>query len=295
LILKQTQPERTSMPPDAAAATKFANDPLAFLQKNYFYVRGQQTLNPTRKGKGGIAWKNKYLGGVKNTYALNDPKVNITNQDLVTVTAAGQQPPTAYVGFEAQTEKHKWEARVQADQEAARTKVYFLNASANQICVIKLPTQGGPNVVLTDPLTGCSVFVAKDGNTTLFCHANALALTEGEALDYMENLYQGFTDGTDIQLVAKLTKETYEQAKVAIETKGRADKHKLGRTQIDTQVEQMTNVVGIRKNQNWKFYYQVALTLDSVRTGFTGVVKDIFKWSLKSHKFRIAVEEIPAV
>lgn len=277
---------------DAGAAQRFRNNPLDFLQKNYFYVRGQGLLNPVRKKKGGGDASRKILDGKRAEYDLNHPKVRIVNNDLVTVQGGGNRPFKAFVEFETTQEPNSYYAMATAERRGV--EVYFCSASANQISCLELPASGGPDIVLTDPLSGCSVFVTDmgGGRRGIF-HANALALKDEFTIQYMDDLFDAFVEGTSHQPLNRLDKNHYRRGLNLIEQWANEDKQALGRTSITTQQSSYTNVVGIRTSGVWTFYWQIACTVDSERTGFMGGVKNLFK-GRNSHKYRIYLVELPA-
>jgi hypothetical protein len=115
----------------------------------------------------------------------------------------------------------------------------------------KLPSQGGPDVMLTPRVDGCTLTFAKDGNDMKFGHYNLMNVT-GKSTKTGSEMREAaaFNYGDDNASV--FSKEYYYSKAKRINTNTN-DK----RTCV--------NAVGVRKNRQWDFYVQY---LESKGDGF---------------------------
>lgn len=276
------------MPFDASATQKFRNDPKGFMDKNYVRVYGQGNLTKAREGKTGAAWAMKVLA---NNTALN--AVNIGNADCVTVTGiGGRDSPKCFVGLFKEDDR-QYRARVQDNQDEEHPlEVYFLPASANQIVGMRLRNDG-PNIFLTDPISGCSIFATDLGQQHWVFHANAHGIAPGEndgPRIYMRNLFRRWIQGTNHDLTHYFDRPYYVDKTNLWMESWKNKKEKMGRNKSQMQTSlQHFGVFGIRTAGRWERYWQAAFLLESTRTG----LKAFFRGA-ESKKFKIGVAELPA-
>lgn len=283
------------MPFDALATAQLGANPAAFLANNYCRVAGQGNLTTVFTAKNGAANADKDLRGVQNL-AYGHVSLNITDSDCREITTIGANgAPRAFVGLDRQAPRN-FIARVQDAADAQHPlPVCFLPVQANQITRMQLPGLGAPTLCMTDPITGCTVFTSYSGILGYVYHANAYSVAPGLNDDgriYMRDLFRHYVLGTPQVATTMFDRPFYDPDRNNWEAQVRQAKQNLGRNPatIATVAEPRFNVFGIRAGLNWTFYYQMATTVSSVRTG----VKKLVMGS-QSTKFKVALQPLPAV
>ena len=178
------------MATDAAATDRLKDDPQVFLRENFVKIWNYGSIGPaaTWRPAGGGAVADKILDFTRATMTLG--AVPVTANDCLEVTAiSGRTPPTCYLGLERDDTKPSfWGAFVRPDKQPGHRRVLYLPARANQITFLTLPAAGGPDLMFTDPLTGCAIYSGTLGGQEVVCHANALALVAADSKAYMKTL-----------------------------------------------------------------------------------------------------------
>lgn len=275
---------------DAAATDKLKAAPEEFLREHFVKVADYGTIPPatTWRALGGGAVAKKMLttdDGSTPIGKLSLGGVAISANDCIEVTAiAGRTPPTCYLGLEAEPGKPNYfNARVRPDKQPGYRRVLYLPARANQISVLVLPAAGGPDLVFTDPLTGCTVYYGRMGGQEVVCHANGLALTATDSDAYMDNLrtaIPGFAE------TGSLKKGAYRANAQALEQRARAAKQSLGRTNVVATASQYTTVLGVRVGGHWRLFCHTYADVKSTRTGVSRLVM-----GADSHKPRVDLQQ----
>jgi len=251
---------------DAAATDRLKNDPQGFLRTNFVKIAGYGSIGPaaTWQTAGGGAVAGKNLDGTIATLTLG--AVPVTANDCIEVTAiSGRTPPTCYLGLEPDdTKPGYWAARVSPDKQPGYRRVLYLPARANQIALLRLPTAGGPDVMFTDPLTGCTVYFGTIAGQEVVCHANALALVGADSAHYMKSLKNAIPGFTK---TASLKKGEYRADQQQLVDTARANMKSMGRATIVAQATAYTTVFGVRVGGHWRIFYQDYAELKSERTG----------------------------
>jgi hypothetical protein len=257
---------------DAAATDRLKNDPETFLRDNFVKIAGYGTIGPAAAwralGGGGVAGKNLDNRIAKLT--LGD--VPITADDCIEVTSiGGRTPPTCYLGLEPEATKPKyWKADVRPDKQPGYRRVLYLPARANQIAVLTLPAAGGPDLMFTDPLTGCAIYFGTVAGQEVVCHANALALVGTDSKTYMKglkNAIPGFAK------TASLKKEEYRADQQALVKAARKAEESIWRTKVVAQATNYTTVFGVRVGGHWRIYYQDYADVKSSRVAVAAAIK----------------------
>jgi hypothetical protein len=270
---------------DAAATDRLKNDPQRFLRDNFAKISDYGTIGPaaTWQALGGGAVAKKTLD---NTIAtMNLGAVPITANDCIEVlTIGGRNPPTCYLGLEADAAlPNYWLARVRPDKQAGHRRVLYLPARANQIALLTLPAAGGPDLMFTDPLTGCAIYFGTIGGQEVVCHANALALAAADAANYMKalkNAIPGFAK------TASLKKGEYRADQAQLQTAAALAKTSMGRANVVAQSRAYTTVFGVRVGGHWRIFFQDYANVKSTRTGLKGVLM-----GTDSDKARISTQQ----
>ena len=259
------------MPINAAATDRLKNDPEAFLRTNFVKIANNGTIGPaaTWQAAGGGAAALKMLGNTIATMTLG--AVPVTANDCLEVTAiSGRTPPTCYIGLEADDAKPGyWAGRVSPDKQPGCRRVLYLPARANQITFLRLPLAGGPDLMFTDPLTGCTVYFGTLGGQEVVCHANALALVGADSNTYMKglkNAIPGFAK------TASLKKGEYRDDQQQLVQQARAEQRSLGRATVVAQATNYTTVFGVRVGGHWRIFFQDYADVKSARTGLKAMV-----------------------
>lgn len=282
---------------DAIATNQLANNPMAFLATNYVRASGVGGLTKVFAAKNAAIPAQKILGGTVGTIAYGHPSLAITDSDCNEITGIGGRGlPTAYIGLDRQADRD-FLARIQDAQDATHPLlVYFLPAAANQISRLQIPGIGGPSLIMTDPLSGCTIFTSDSGVLEYVYHANGLAVAPGlndARRIYMRDLFRHYVMGTPQAAVRMFDMPFYANDLTLFEANWRANKAAYGRAlaTINTVSQGGFNVFGIRGGgPAWTFHYQMATTVSSVRTG----VKAFFKGA-QSRKFKVSFQPLPAV
>jgi hypothetical protein len=270
---------------DAAETDKLKDDPESFLREHFVKVVDYGTLQTasTWQALGGGAVARKYLGSVEGTLTLG--AVPISADDCLEITAIqGRTPPTCYVGLEREpTKPNYYLARVRPDKQPGYRRVLYLSARANRITLLTLPTAGGPDLMFTDPLTGCAIYFGTVAGQEVVCHVNALALTAADSNQYMKNLKNavpGFAKS------ASLKKGEYRGTAQALEQSARVAKQSMGRISVVAEASDYTTVLGVRVGGHWRIFYQAYADVMSTRTGIKKLVM-----GANSHKARIRLQQ----
>jgi hypothetical protein len=278
------------MPIDPVLTQSFVDNPREFLDKRYVKVRNQASLAATSTWTtlGGGPAASKALGSVIGNLQL--AAVNVTADDCLVITSIGMGPlPTCYVGIEKVDGKPDFfDAVISPNLLPGYQEIFFLPARVNQITAIVLPQNAGPDVVMTDPLTGCTVYFGTIGASQALCHANALAVVDAHKNQYMKSLKNTLSAGGGGVAVftnqQKLKKGTYRADITALVTQAEADKVNRGRTIVAAQGNWYTTVVAIRSSGSWSAFYQNYASVKSTRTGLKRVLM-----GKESHKSRVNV------
>jgi hypothetical protein len=258
---------------DAAATDRLKNDPQAFLRENFVKIAGNGTIGPasTWQAAGGGAVAHKALGNTKATMTLG--AVPVTLDDCLEVTAiSGRTPPTCYLGLEPDLTDKKpgyWSGRVSPDKQPGCRRVLYLPARVNQITLLRLPTANGPDLMFTDPLTGCTVYFGTIGGQEAVCHANALALVGADSNTYMKNLKNtipGFAK------TASLKKDAYRADQQQLVDTAHVALSSLGRANIVAQATGYTTVFGVRVGGHWRIFFQDYADVKSSRSGLKAMI-----------------------
>jgi hypothetical protein len=256
---------------DAAATDALKNDPETFLRQHFVKIANYGSIGPAATWQamgGGLVAKK----GLDNTVAtMNLGAVPITADDCIEVTAIqGRNPPTCYLGLEAEDGKpNYYRGEVRPDKQPGYRRVLYLPARANQISLLTLPAAGGPDLMFTDPLTGCSIYFGTIGGNEVVCHANGLALTATDANTYMKNLKNAIPG---FAKTASLKKTEYRDTFDALEQSARVAKQNLGRVNVVAHASQYTTVLGVRVAGHWRIFYQNYAGVASTRTGIKKLV-----------------------
>lgn len=277
------------MPVDPVKTQRFVHDPDAFTDKNFVQIRGQAGLAATSvwQAVGGGAVEDRHYGAMAGSIAL--AATHVKRKDcLRIVSIGGRTRPICYVGLEAGNaifvpDASFYEARVSALFVPGYQRVLFLPARANQITFIHLPTAGGPDVVMTDALTGCTICVGTIGGTQVLSHANAYVLPANESQQYMRALITKLVESTGMTIAASLTKGKYVVDRATLGQSARQAKIDLGRATVNAQVHDATTVFGVRANGVWSIHYMNHAVVDSTRTGAAAFFK-----GASSHKARVS-------
>lgn len=284
------------MPFDAIATAQLGNNPQAFLNNNYCRIAGQGALTNTYVSKNAAPVATKILGGAAGNIAHGHMSLNITDSDCKEITdIGGCGAPRAFIGLDQQAPRN-FIARIQNNTDAQHPlEINFLPAQANQIARLQLPGMGAPSIIMTDALTGCTVYTSDSGVLEYVYHANALAVAPGlndAGRIYMRDLFRHFVNGTPQAAVKMFDRPFYFNDLNNWEAQVRLAKQNLGRAAgtIHTTPEPRFNVIGIRTGPNWQFYYQIATVVSSVRTGVSGFFK-----GTQSSKFKVSLQQLPAV
>jgi len=275
------------MPIDAVATDLLKHDPEAFLRDNYVKIKGYNTIGPasTWQALGGGAVAGKHLGSKVAEFNLGD--LPVTADDCIEVTSiGGRNPPTCYLGLEPEGTKPRfWHAQVRPDKQPGYRRVLYLPARANQIAVLTLPAAGGPDVMFTDPLTGCTVYFGVIAGQEVVCHANALALVATDRKAYMKglkNAIPGFAK------TASLKKDEYFADQQALARAARKSESSVWRAKVVAQVNGYTTAFGVRVGGHWRIFYQDYADVKSSRAALTAKVMgadDRHEGHIRTHQF----------
>ena len=259
------------MPIDGAATDRLKDDPQAFLRANFVKIANNGSIGPaaTWQAAGGGAVAGKSLDNTIATLTLG--AVPVTANDCLEVTAiSGRTPPTCYLGLEPDdTKPGYWAARVRPDKQPGHRRVLYLPARANQITLLRLPVAGGPDLMFTDPLTGCAVYFGTLGGQEVVCHANALALVGADSSTYMKSLKNAIPG---FAKTASLKKDEYRTDQQQLVQRARAEKRSMGRANVVAQATNYTTVFGVRVGGHWRIFYQDYADVKSARTGLKAMV-----------------------
>ncbi len=145
---------------------------------------------------GGRSSRQEHLENQIAAFDLNG--VPITPDDCLEVTAISHRnPPTCYLALElyagspyipTDRKPDYYDAWVRPDQQGGYFPVLYLPARANQITLLALPAAGGPDLMFTDPLTGCKIYTGTVNGQQVVCHANALTL---DAANNFQSVHEG--------------------------------------------------------------------------------------------------------
>lgn len=273
------------MPIDAVATDQLKDDPEGFLRSHFVKIADYGPIGQaaTWQPMGGGAAAKKLLNGTIGTMALG--AVPITADDcLEVVSISGRNPPTCYLGLEAHDEKPNYYlARLSPNKQPGYRRVLYLPARANQITLLTLPAVGGPDLMFTDPLTGCTIYSGTLAGQQVVCHANALALVQADSNNYMKNLKNAIPG---FAKTASLKKGVYRADFTALEQSALAAKQAMGRVDVVATASQYTTVVGVRVGGHWRVFSQNYAEVESTRTGVRRILM-----GAESHKARINLHQ----
>lgn len=253
---------------DSLATNQFADNPLRFLKENFVLSRGYGFLHPdlALRGKRGAPYVPRHLGGAKKSIDITDPRLAISDSEVLQLDLIkGRNLPTAFVGLK-KGDSYPYIAHVQADQDDEHPlEVLYLTSSANQMVGMELPRGNSPKIALTDPLSGCTMFVSECAGTgtTWWHHANALAVRSEDQPDYgriyMRNLWRRWAAGTDFRLTHMLDLPYYNEVRERMA--GRWKDARIGRADY-------FGAFALRDDANkWCCYWQSGFEVELERTG----------------------------
>ncbi|MGQ0649010.1 MAG: hypothetical protein ACT4P7_15755, partial [Gemmatimonadaceae bacterium] len=274
------------MPIDAAATDRLKDDPQHFLRDHFVKVAGYGTIGPaaTWQALGGGAVAPKLFAGTIATMTLGT--VPVTADDCLEVlTIGGRAPPTCYIGLEPDAVKPDYFlGQVRPDKQPGYRRVLYLPARANQITLLKLPAAGGPDLMFTDPLTGCTVYFGTIGPQEVVCHANGLALIGADSNNYMKGLKNAIPG---FARTASLKKGEYRAHQAQLQQTAQTDKQAMGRANVVAQITNYTTVCGVRVGGHWRIFYQDYADVQSTRTGLKAKVM-----GATSRKARVGLQQV---
>lgn len=163
------------------------------------------------------------------------------------------------------------------DDRAARDRCIYLPYSDNYITSAMLPA--GANAFFTDNLSGCAVYVAQCGGDLIVFHANARRVQGASGDAAATLLMQQMRDAAMLQyagwlhngcnLLGGVEKATYFTHAVNTYTTRKTDD---GRTNVAT-LGEGCNVIGLKVNNHWEFYYQTWALVSYDRPGAAAIFK----------------------
>lgn len=262
---------------------QFRNDPVSFLRTtwvnpaNYAIMHGYAQWNTIS----GNAAALKVAGGGGVLAPIN-------NDDLCDVTHFDDQNGTVTVGPVARAglavTGGALETRYTLENpHTSFPRIFFLPSRANQISCLRLTStiaNGGPRIVMTTAVNGCSIFVTCDdptqplnaGNNVRMYHANGIHAggTRAEQRRYTRKLLRRFVNVryfyTHPHLALELTSDHYYNSDITDEQNRKAGK---GYTVNNINASGSTFLVFgyMSGNGVWNFHYQWHVDIDYDRTG----------------------------